>query len=103
MLLVERVKLLTTVVNRLRRAQKQPTFRAQTKMKNVEHPSLSGAVEINEQVATRDHVESREGRVLQQVMHGKQQDFPQLAPHAIARVLFDEVALQAIGRDIGRD
>lgn len=72
-------------------------------MKGVEHPRLRVAVQVDEQVAARDQVEPRKGRVAQHIVHGKKHGLAQLAPCTVAAVLLDEEAAQPVFAHIGHD
>src|SRR5688500_2410429 len=69
-------------------------------MKDVECAILRVAIEVDEQVATRDQIHLREGRVLEKIVRGEKDCFSQFATDPVAARFLDEVALQALFTDV---
>ncbi len=63
-------------------------------------PLLQPRLEVDHQVAAGDQVKARERRVADEVVHREQARLTQLLGHAVAAVLLDEVALQALGGQV---
>jgi hypothetical protein len=64
---------------------------------------LHGRFQIHEEVAAGDEVESREGRVGEQVLLGEDHGLAQLLVHPVRVLLLHEEPAQAAGGDVGRD
>ena len=72
-------------------------------MKNVESLRLGLVLEVNQEVAARDQIEAREGRVAQQVMRGKEHPFAQIFPYSVLPVVFRKKTVEAFLRNVRFD
>ena len=82
-------------------AQKQKTAWVQRVVKCLHHPVLQLGVEVDQDVAAGDQIEPREGRILDDAMHGEGAQLADLTPQTIVVAVFDKPPLQALGRNPG--
>lgn len=88
-------------VHGFRRAEEEKAAAIQGEVEDLHHSLLRRAIEIDEKVATRNHVEMREGRVFDEVVMREEHHLAQLSTHAVAVRLFDKEAAQPLGRNVG--
>src|SRR5690606_11864802 len=72
------------MVRRLRRADHEEAARIERVVEGRADLLLQLAVEIDEDVAAGDEVDAREGRVLEDVVEGEEDDVPQLLADPVA-------------------
>src|SRR6516164_6843443 len=75
------------VVDRFGGAKKQQALGLQSKMEQIKHPLLSLVIEVNEQVATRNQIKVRKGRVFKHIMMGEKHRFTQASVNPVTTVL----------------
>src|SRR5688572_8725111 len=78
-----------------RGAEKERSSGSQGKREDIQRPALGVWIEIDEQVAAGDKVHARKRRVLEQIVGGEEDQFPQLPAHAIAALVAKEKGAQA--------
>ena len=83
-----------------RRSQKQPSARPQRVVEDGDEPLLQVGIQIDEQIAAHDHVDAREGRVLDQIVIGDTHHVAdRLREHEIV-VLRKEIAVEQFERHV---
>ncbi len=92
--LVERFEQLTETADRLRRPQVEEPTRAEGIVEDGKDLLLKGRLEVDQQIAAADQVETREGRVGDHVLPGEHHHVAQRLDHAVAAALFHEEAAQ---------
>ena len=102
-LAVDRLEKVAEPADRFRRAEEQQPARPQRVMENGQQPPLQFRVEIDQQVPADHQIELREGRILDDVLRGKDQRLPDLFADVVGVVLVGEVAFQPLLGDVGRD
>src|SRR5207302_7649240 len=85
---IERCKQLGMLGQRLGGAEKQITARAERVMKHRHEPLLQLLVEIDQEIAARDQIDAREGRVADYAVRRKDAE----VPHVLAQRVADAVA-----------
>ncbi len=83
-------------VNQLGWAEQQQSFRMKRIVEEIDDVALQFALQIDQEIAADDQVETREGRIAQNIMLGEHHDFPHLLADAIAVVLFGEEPSQPL-------
>jgi hypothetical protein len=91
------------LVGGLRRTQEQAATLPAGIPKDVHDLFLQVAVEVDQQVATGDHVHSRERRIAQYAVGGEDHAVAQFADDAVVAVLGPEEAPQPRLGDVGGD
>ena len=86
--LVNDPELLGVTRRTLRRAQEQKAAWLQRIVESLHHPVLHLGVDVNQDVAAGDQVEPREGRILDDAMHGEGAQLANLTPQTKVLALF---------------
>src|SRR5262249_11658633 len=89
--------------DRLGAAEKQDATRAQAVVKQRDELLLQLRGQVNEQIAARQDVQLREGRIHDDVLWGKDHHLSDLFADPVATLLLNEESAQALGGDIGGD
>ena len=85
---------------RFGRAEHEVTTRPQREVKDFDDAILGGAIQVDQEVPARHEIEVREGRILYQIVVGKQDELAQLASDPVAGGLAVEEARQPRFRDV---
>lgn len=87
------------LADRLGRAEKQDAGFAQREVEERDHPRLREAIEIDQEIAAGNHVEPRERRICQHILHRENDMSAQGRHHAEAAILLGEIARKSFRRD----
>ena len=101
--LIQGFEQLGAAFGRFGAAEEQAAPRAQGIVKRGKHVLLGRPLQVDQEVAADDQVELGKGRVLQQVMRGKEDQVAHLRPHLVVAVLVHEEARQARRGHVGGD
>ena len=102
-LLVERDEGIAGRVGRLRAAEEQQAAGIERDPEHLQHMALRRAIEVDQQIPAADHIEPRERRVVQQVVHREQHRLARRTGHAKLVCVAVEEAAQPLGRHVLRD
>ena len=86
--LVDRFEQVFSAVNGFAVAQQQHAALPQAEMQHLQDAALDVAFDVDQEVATRADVQPAERRILQDVLRGKDDQFPQFLSDAVERIIF---------------
>ena len=101
--LVERREELPVPADILACAEQQQPARIQAVMKHGEQGLLCARNDVDEEVSTRDQVDSREGRIVKRVLHREHDAISHALLDSVALLLRHEESVQALFPDRARD
>ena len=90
-------------ISRLRSAEKQIPFGFERKPKGCQNARLSGLVQVNQQIAAADQIDSGKRRIAQHIVAGEQHFFAHLLGHPKTVFFKGEEMLQPDSRHIRRN
>ena len=102
LLLVQLVEQAGVACQPLRGAQQQEAAGAQGVVERLHQAFLQVVVQIDQQIAARDQVHPREGRILDHAVRREDAHFADLLDHAPVLAVLAEPALQPFRRDAGQ-
>src|SRR5215469_17095566 len=92
-LAVKRPKQTGRIIGSFGRAEKKEASRRQGVMECATHLLLQFTIEIDQQVAAGNEVETRKRRILEQAVHGKQRHIAKLPLDAVVFPFAHEIAV----------
>ena len=99
-LAIQRRKQLGMLGQRLGGAEKQVTARPQRVMKHRHEPLLQLLVEIDQQIAARDQIDAREGRVADYAVRRKDAEVPHVLAQRVADAVAGKKTLEPLWADV---
>jgi hypothetical protein len=96
---VDRLEQLRRLGDALGGAEKQHALRTKRVVERPQDPTLSHIVQVDEEIATADKVQSREWRIVCHILPRKETDIANLLGNAVIVVLPDEESVEAFSRD----
>src|SRR6185503_14504796 len=101
-LLVDDVEIPRERAGALTRPEEENAAAVEGKMEKRKHLLLSGRLEVNEEVATADEIDAREGCVLDYVVLREHDHLPKIGHDLVRLSDAKEVALETLARHVGQ-